>query len=149
MANNLNQFNMGQPVQGQMDLQAPGDVITGMVASSVATPFIGGQPVKMEDSAGGVPKYLPLAANTDKTDAFVITSPIFANRAAGKVMEVAVGGYMWMTAGGAIARDSLVEVVYTTNKVIVSGGTNPVVGKALDKAAADGDMIRVKIIIPQ
>lgn len=145
---NINQFGL-DTVQGAMDMQVPGTVITGAVGPAVATPLIAGQPVKMIDSAGGIPKFTPLTANTDAANGFVCYNPILGSFAAGRPFELAMkGSIMWMTAGAAIARNAEVEVVYTTNKVITAAGTNPVVGRALDKAAADGDLIRVYIETP-
>lgn len=148
MTQSLNQFKM-TPEQGQLDLTTFGQVETMQVDAAQATPLIPGQPIKIVDSAGGLPKVVALAANTDVTDGFVnynVRKPSFA---AGDAVEISrLGAVMWMTAGGAIARDGEIEVVYTTTKVIAAAGTNPKVGKAYDKAAADGDLIRVYIMTP-
>lgn len=135
--------------QGQLDLQASQNVLTCQVSSSESTSIVAGQPVKLEDSAGGLPKVLALTGATSKTFGFVVRNLKDATREANETLEVAIAGsIMYMTAGAAIARGAKLEVVYTTNKVITSAGTNPVVGYALDKAAADGDIIRVIIGTP-
>lgn len=147
MAQTLNQFAM-TPEVGDLDLQFPGQVLTAQVDAS-STSIVPGQPVKIVDSAGGLPKVTALTANTDKTFGFAIRNLKDAQIDAGEPIEIAFfGAVMYMTAGAAIARGANVEVVYTTNKVITSGGTNPIVGKALDKAAANNDVIRVFIPAP-
>ncbi len=143
-----NQFAM-QTVQGDLDLQFLGGVITVQVSANQATALIAGQAVKLEDSAGGVPKVLALAANTESSFGFVVRNLKDQTFPAGSLMEVALqGSVMQMTAGAAIARGAKIEVVNSTKKVITNAGTNPVAGFALDKAAADGDLIRVWVLTP-
>lgn len=149
MTQNVNQFAQ-TPEQGFLDLQTgQSNVLNGGISLSEAGTLIAGQAVKMEDSAGGVPKFLKLAANTDKTFGFVVYNQKDTGFTAGMGASIAIdGSVMYMTAGAAIARGAKLEVVYTTDKVITSAGTNPVVGIALDKAAADTDLIRVLIQTP-
>jgi hypothetical protein len=148
MTLNINQFAMST-VQGQMDLQFNGSVISAQVDSTQATNLVAGQAVKLVDSAGGVPKVVGLAANTDSTFGYVIRNLKDVDFPAYAQLEIALqGSVMYMTAGAAIARGASIEVVYTTNKVITNAGVNPVAGYALDKAAADGDLIRVYVLTP-
>lgn len=148
MTLNINQFAMST-VQGQMDLQFNGSVISAQVGPDVVTALVAGQPVKLIDSAGGVPKITPLTANTDSAFGYVIRNLKDQNFPADQPVEIALqGSVMYMTAGASIARGVAIEVVYTTNKVITNAGTNPVAGFALDKAAADGDLIRVYVLTP-
>lgn len=146
MTQTLNQFYQ-TPEAGQVDLGlSAANILSATVASSQVTALVAGQAVKLEDSAGGLPKVLSLAADTDAVFGWVVFNPKDVERAAGENLEVArAGTIMWLTAGAAIARGASVEVAYATSKVITSAGTNPVVGQALDKAAADGDLIRVVI----
>lgn len=148
MTQALNQFAQ-TPEVGDLDLQHPGNVFSCAVASTQATALVPGQAVKLADVAGGAPKVIGLAANTDKSFGFVVRNLKDAQFAAGATLEVCAGGaVMWMTAGAAISRGANLEVVYTTNKVITNAGTNPVIGQALDKASADGDIIRVLVRTP-
>lgn len=149
---NQNQFAQ-QPVLGDLDLQYDGSVITAAAASSVATPFVAGQPVKIEDSAGGVPKMLALTSNGDQTFGFVIRNLKDVNVPAGQAFELALkDSVIWLVSDAAISRGSDVEVVYNSNSgagaVITSAGINPVVGKALDKATAANQLIRVYLAVP-
>lgn len=145
-----NQFNM-IAVAGDLDLKFAGSVITARVSANTSggTALVAGQAVKMEDATGGVPPVLALTANTQSAFGFVIRTLQNQNFPTGHAVEVAMAGsVMNMVAGAAIARGAKLEVVYTTNKVITNAGTNPVCGFALDKAAADGDIIRVYILSP-
>lgn len=146
MTLNINQFAQ-TTVQGQMDLEFQGSVITCQVDAAQETSLIAGQAVKLATTGGGVPKVISLAADTDASFGFVARNLKDAAFPANSAVEIAmINSVMYMTAGAAITRGAKVEVVSATNKVITNAGTNPVVGFALDKASADGDLIRVYII---
>ncbi len=146
MALNQNQFAQ-TAVQGMMDLEGFGsNVLAARVSHSLVTALVPGQAVKVENTAGGPPVITALTANSDIPAGFVPYNLKDVSYPADARAELAIGGsVMYMTAGGAIARWGQVEVVYTTNKVIAAAGVNPVCGFAIDKAAADGDLIRVYI----
>ncbi len=148
MVLNPNQFNM-TPVQGEMDLQFHGSVFSMAVDATQASALVAGQAVKLYDRAVPLPTVVALAANTDATFGFVVRNLKDATFPALSRVEIATNySVMYMTAGAAIARGAKVEVVYTTNKVITNAGTNPVAGLALDKATADGDLIRIMVLNP-
>lgn len=143
-----NQFAL-QTVKGQLDMQVPGNTLSCVVSASQATPLIAGQAVKLEDSAGGPPKVLSLAADTDKVFGFVARNLKDQDRVANEPVEITfTGAVMYMEASAAIARGAKVEVVRTGDKVLTSAGTNPVVGWAMDKAVAAGDLIRIVPMTP-
>ncbi len=146
---NINQFAV-TPVQGMTDLMWGGEgVITAQVKSDEAVALVAGQAVKLADVAGGPPVITALAANTDAPFGFVAYNLKDRTYPASSKVELALGGsVIYMTAGAAIARGAKVEVVNATFKVITNAGVNPVSGFALDKASADGDLIRVMIITP-
>ncbi len=148
MALNINQFAQST-VQGQMDLLFNGSVISAQIDAAQSGSLVAGQPVKIATTAGGVPKVIALAADTDVTFGFIARNLKDSAFPASAPIELAqFGSVMWMTAGAAITRGASVEVVSATNKVITSAGTNPVVGYALDTAAANNDLIRVVIQAP-
>lgn len=148
MALNINQFKLST-VQGQLDMEVAGTVISAQVDAAQGTALVAGQAVKLATTSGGVPKVVGLAANTDQAFGFLTRNLKDQSDPAGAACEIAMfGSVMWMTAGAAITRGAAVEVVYTTTKIITSAGTNPVVGFALDKASADGDLIRVYVQAP-
>lgn len=150
MALNQNQFGQAV-VQGQLDLHSSnqGNVISCQVASTQATALVAGEAVKLADVAGGVPKVVSLAADTEAAFGFVVRNSKDIERVAGETLEIAFANtVMYMTAGAAIARGASVEYDVSKLEVITSAGTNPVIGYALDKAAASGDLIRVYIQTP-
>lgn len=149
MALNQNQFTLS-PVQGMLDLQGFGsNVVSCIVDNAQATSLVAGQPVKLSSTAGGDPHVISLAANTDQTFGFIAYNLKDAAYPADARVEVALfGSIMHMTSGGAIARGASVEVVYTTNTVITSGGTNPVVGFAYGSSTGSGQLLRVYIQAP-
>lgn len=149
MALNQNQFSL-IPIQGNVDLMLNGNTIGAQIDSSSAGSLVPGQALKMVDSAGGVPKLVEVAADTDDVFAFINYDYKHASFAAGDRMEVSAmrGNVMYMTASAAIARNALVMVVVSSKKVATATTGKTVIGRALDKAAADGDLIRVIIDLP-
>ena len=150
---NQNNFAIA-PLLGELDLQGVGGtVITAEADSSVVTALLPGQPVKIVDSANGVPKVVALTANTDFTFGFIKRNVKDQNYAAGEFLELAQGGsFIWLVSNAAIARGANVEVVYDANSgngaVISSGGVNPIIGYALDKATGANQFIRVALRSP-
>lgn len=112
--------------------------------ASVAT-LSGGAPVKMVDIAGEqiVVDLATLAA--DDIWGFLPLGVKTNEFAAGKFTRAAINlSVMYMEASAAIARGADLEIVPTGVKVATNaGGTS--IGRALDKATADGDLIRVLI----
>lgn len=149
MALNQNQFAI-TPIQGMMDLEGFGsNVISCQVDHAQSTSLVPGQPVKLATTAGGIPKVVALSANSDQPFGFVAYNVKDASYAADDRVEIALfGSVMYMTSGGAIVRGASVETVYTTNKVITTGGVNPVSGFAFDTATATDQLIRVYIQSP-
>lgn len=145
MAQTQNQFGQA-PVQGMLDLLAPPNTISVQVDASQGTALVPGQAVKMVDSAGGVPKVIAAAANTDDVFGFVNFSWKQQNFAAGQSLEMSVkDNVMYMVADGAISRGASVTVVPASNRVVAAATGNTVVGRAYDKAVNAGDLIRVWI----
>lgn len=145
MTLNSNQFKM-ETVAGELDLQFNSSVVSGKVSANQVAALIAGQGVKIEDSSTAIPSVLASGAG-DEVNAFVIRNLKDANFPTDARVELAMAGsVMYMTANGAIPRWAKVEYDPATGKVGVSAGVNQVVGRAYDKALADGDLIRVEII---
>lgn len=151
MAQNINQFKQ-TPVQGQLDLATEPNTVSAMVdaAQDSASPLIAGQAVTVVNSAGGVPKVIAAAADQDDIFGFVnydIKSPNFGP---GDYLELSflAGNIMWMTAGAAIDRYGEVMIVPADKTVVPATSTNRIIGRAFDKAANIGDLIRVVVILP-
>lgn len=144
-----NQFNQS-PVQGQLDLQVSPSTMSVQIDSSSAGSLVAGQSVKMVDSAGGVPKVVECAANDDDVFGFLNLDFKKAVYNAYDRAEISFfkGNVMYMTASAAIARNAKVGVVISGSKVVTATTGLRNIGRALDKAAADGDLIRVLIDLP-
>lgn len=147
MSLSQNQF-LQTPVQGQIDLDSVGksNTIAVQVDSTQVTALVAGQAFKVVDSAGGIPKVISLVSDSDAPNGFVELDNKDSSYPAGARLEAAIDGTaMYMTAAGAISRWGKVQVVGASNKVKAWDGVSPAFGLAFDKAAADGDLIRVLI----
>lgn len=145
---NINQFGIST-VQGQMDGLIDSNVLSGIISPNETTTLVAGQPVKLENSAGGAFRFLALTSPTDAIFGFIARTVKDINYKAAQAVEVAMdGGIMYMTANGAIARGKTVECVLTGVFVQPSAGVNSVAGIALDQASNSGDLVRVLIKTP-
>jgi len=140
-----NQFGMTS-LLGVIDLRYDFNTVSCQVDTSQATALVFGQAVKVVDSAGGIPKVIACAANSDVCAGFInfdIKSPSFP---AGSQCEVSMSGnVMFLYATTAIARFAIVSLDITTIGGVRSAAGNTgdrTVGYAYDKAAL-GDLIRV------
>ena len=140
---NPNQF--GQTVEkGLLDLVIGGNIIPCRVYSSEATPLVRGQAVKLHDTAGGTPIVTAVTADTDKIFGYVPYSQKDISHAAGASLEIAFqGALVYLEASAAIARGAKVMAVVSGNKVATATAGKSIVGFAFDKAAADGDLVRI------
>lgn len=151
MATQLNQNQFKQlPVQGQLDL-APGGASSTLAARVAAgSTLIPGQAVTIVDIAGEIPVVAAVAADTD--DIFGLAEYDIKNQSLieGKIVNLSRGrlNIMYMTASAAIAPYARVMVVVASKKVATATSGKRIIGYALDKASADGDLIRVQIDLP-
>lgn len=145
----LNQNQFAQiPVQGQLDLlSSRGNTLACQVDDTSAGSLVAGQAVKMVDEAGGVPKVVECDADSNDILGFINYSPKDSDFDAGDKVEISFGrgAVMYMTASAAIARGAKVMIVSASSKVATRAGSGIYIGRALDKASADGDLIRVLI----
>lgn len=144
---NPNQFYQ-MVLKGKLDLMFNTGVLSGKIDDTETGTLLPGTAVKINDVASKIPNFLEAAA-TDKIFGFIKYNNKDQNFVAGQRVEVAFSeSVMYMEAGGAIAAGASVEIVATGNKVVTANGTNTIVGVCLDKAAADGDLVRVLIKTP-
>ncbi|MEZ5691186.1 MAG: DUF2190 family protein [Rickettsiales bacterium] len=147
MVQSINQFKQGMEQGVVTLLGGASNVIAGRVSVNQATPLVAGQPVMLEDSAGGVPSFVALSGNSDVPFGFVVKNTKDGNYKTGAAVEIAISGtFMYMTSGAAIARGAKIEVVSSANKVITNAGSNPVSGYCFDKATGSDQIVRVLII---
>jgi len=149
MALNQNQF-IQTPVKGMAGLLPAAKVVSAVVDSTSAGGLVAGQAVKLVDSAGGVPKVVECAADSDQTFGFIVYNMKNTTFEVGDALEIDTGfdDVMYMEASAAIARGAKLMIVITGQKVATATSGKPIIGWAFDKAAADGDLIRVSLACP-
>lgn len=149
MTQTLNQF-VQAPVKGQPDLSRNIRTVSAVVYASESAALVPGQPVKRLDATGGVPVVSACTANTDTVFGFVQYSGINASFAAGKSVEISTGfdDMIYLEAGEAMVVGTKVMIQVTGSKVVTATAGKPISGYTYDKAAADGDLIRVSLACP-
>lgn len=137
---------------GMVDLRFPYNTVSVQIDSSQATALYAGAAVKIIDSAGGVPKVVGCAANSDEVLGFINFDIKTVQFVAGSVAEISMAGnVMFLFATGAIARGVQVSLDLTTMGGVRAAAGNTgddIVGWAYDKASAAGDLIRVFLKTP-
>ncbi len=149
MSQSLNQL-VQAPIQGELDLQVDMSTMSCQVASGEPTALIPGQAVKMVDDLGGVPKVTAVAADADDIFGFINYSTKDKSFPALAKVEISFfrGNVMYMTSSAAIARNAKVMVVVSGSKVATRASTGICIGRAIDKATAANQLIRVLIDLP-
>lgn len=146
-----NQFTQS-PIVGMIDMRFPYNTVSVQIGSAQETALYPGAAVKMVDSAGGVPKVIGCAADSDEVLGFINFDIKTISFAAGAMCEISMAGNMvYLYATGAIARGAQVSLDLTTNGGVRSAAGNTgdrIVGWAFDKAAAAGALIRVFVKTP-
>lgn len=146
-----NQFQQN-PLLGQIDMRFPYNTISVQIDSSQATPLYAGSAVKMVDSAGGAPKVIGCTADSDEVLGFINFDIKSISFVAGQPCEISMAGnVVFLFATGAIGRGKQVALDSTSPGAVqlAFGDTgDDIVGWALDKASAYGDMIRVHLTTP-
>lgn len=146
-----NQFGMSSTV-GMLDVRINPAVISVQVHSSQATPMLAGQAVKLVDEAGGVPKVVACAADTDAVIGFLCYNNKDASFVAGAAAEIALAGSIqFLTSCGAIGRGAKVKLNLTALggvEAVAGSGNETIVGWAFDKASAADQLIRVMLLTP-
>lgn len=145
----LNQFGMNV-IKGMTDLRSGQPTISCQVGSGEAGTLVPGQAVKMVDSVGGVPKVIAVAADTDDIFGFIAFDQKSSSYVAGDRLEVVHGrgGFIYLEAGAALARNAEVQYVVAGAKVITAVSTKRIAGRSMDKATAAGQIIRVAVDLP-
>lgn len=146
-----NQFSQSS-VLGMTDERFNYNSIPVEIDSSQVGSLVAGQAVKVIASAGGVPKVVGCAANSDEVFGFINYDIKSAFYVAGSKAEVSQGGnVIYLVAIGAINRGAQVQLdlSYTggVKTITTSSGAN-IVGWAFDQASAAGQLIRVKLSAP-
>ena len=134
--------------QGMLDLALHQAVLAVRIDATEAGTLYPGSAVVIKDVAGKVITVTEADDDDDSIFGYVVYNQKDSGYVAGDMCEIAyAGSIMHMTAGAAIAKGAKVESDVSALKVITQS-SNPVIGIALDKAAADGDLVRVLIVTP-
>lgn len=145
-----NQFKQS-PVKGQLDLRLNIQTLGVQVGPDFVGSLTPGQAVKIVDSpAGGVPKVTACTVDEDDVYGFVNYDPRTNSYGANDYLSISFfkGNVMYMEADAALGRNVEVMIVVTGSKVTTATSTNRIVGRTIDKASAQGDLIRVLINLP-
>jgi hypothetical protein len=140
----LNQFEQSQ-VKGLLDLGFNANILNAQVKSSSVNTLVGGSAVVLQDEAGKIMTVDKAGATTDDIIGVVLYEVKKSSFVANDFVRVAfANSVVVMEASAAIAKGADVEVVLSGDK-IATKTTGTTIGRALDKASADGDLIRVLI----
>jgi len=139
-----NQFGI-HPLKGTLTLFPNVNLVDCQVDVSEVGTILAGDPVVIVDAAGATIK-VKKAAISDKFLGCVPYSVKGNEYVAGEMVRVALDYCcLQMEASAAVAAGIEVQIDPATGKVAPQAGTNTVIGDALGKAAADGDLIPVMI----
>lgn len=150
---NINQFKPAAQC-GDLDLVTCNtDTVTTFrfySATSTAT-IIPGEGVKLVDlgssDTNGVPFVGKVTSdNETQIEGLLIRSSKKAEASVNDTVEIAGdGAVMWLKAGEAISRGAKVALDISNPGYVVAATDESVIGRAYDKAAAEDDLIRVKV----
>ncbi len=137
---------------GMIDMRFPYNSISVLIDTTQATALYPGSAVKMVDSSDGVPKVVGMAAEGDSILGFINYDAKNVSFVAGNAAEISMAGnVMYLYATAAIARGVQVTCDITSPGGVHTAAGNTgdtIVGWALDKATAAGQLIRVFIKTP-
>ena len=142
MTQTSNQF-IQSVEKGQLTLD-PNYSYNAQVSANEAATLVAAQSVLIEDAAGAQIPVIKATVTTQAIFGFINYNVRTDSSDAQDQVKILRRGVMHMEAGAAIARGAALEVVITGNKVQTKA-TGTTIGIALDKAAADGDLIRVEV----
>jgi hypothetical protein len=158
---NINQFSQtaerGQYALGGVD----SNVISAQIDASLVGTLKTGDGVKIIAVSKGLPKVVPTTGVADIPAGFLVFNPVKNEYAANDRVEIAItGSFRFMVASAAIAAGANVQYDPATGKVATASAMSAVAntstgavtitpstacGVALEAAAADGDLIVVKV----
>jgi hypothetical protein len=144
MTQELNQFSQSTE-KGILDMSANPNVLNVKIDSSSVNTLTGGSVVVYTDTAGKVITVDKASAISDDIAGVVLYEVKKNSFVADDFVRIAfANSVVIMEASSAIAKGADVEAVLTGDKVATQS-TGTTIGRALDKASADGDLIRVLI----
>lgn len=158
MSQNVNQF--GQSVEiGQLALEVTQNqsVITGVLnpdSTALAAALVPGIGLKLVDLAGDDPGpnstppiYDVRTDDSDPLDGVLLFNSKGPTEAGNRIEVASNGSVIYLGAQGALSRGADVALDVSEPGKIIAVGAVTKVGRLLDKATANGDIVRVKIDI--
>lgn len=146
-----NQFAQAAQL-GMIDQRLDYSTFPAQIDVSETGTLYAGAPVKLVDSAGGIPKVKLIEATTDLVFGYINYNQKNVSFIAGSPVELSLAGnVIYLYSVGAIGRGIRVVPSLITNGGVaaVSGsGAENIVGWAYDKASAAGELIRVYLLTP-
>lgn len=145
----MNQFAPTSEIKGRLDLQANLDSYAGVVDSTQAAALKPGDPVAIVATSTKLPHFVKAAVG-QVVMGFVKWTAKKPEYEAGKTVEVSYANdVMYMEANGAIDAGVAVNIADLTNvRVAAAGAGKSIIGYSMESAAAQGDLIRVRITAP-
>jgi hypothetical protein len=145
MVNTVNQFQLAREKGTISPSSAAENVYYCRVDASEAGTLVAGSAVKIKDVVGKQIIVEAVAAISDDIFGFVVYNVKKSDYVANDVLNVATDNtVIMMEAGAAIAGGVYLQYTITGAKVITAATVGArIIGKALNKAAADGDLIPV------
>ncbi len=144
----VNQFAQS-PYLGMIDMRFPYNTVSVLIDQSESGTLYAGSPVKIVNSAGGVPKVVACTAENDVVFGYINYDIKTVGFTKGMPAEVSMSGnYMFLIATGPIDRMAKVVLDLNTNggvKAATGSTGDRIVGNAYDKAANSGQLIRVEL----
>jgi hypothetical protein len=137
---------MGQkPLKGELCAVPNPSTISAQIYPSSTDTLYAGSAVKLI-SAVSKTVLVDLCGSSNSVFGFIIYNPKKNVYTAGDIVEIALpGSVLYLEAREAISRGNILEYHPTGSKVIISNGTNPVCGIALDDASGDEELLRVLV----
>lgn len=143
---NLNQFSM-TPEVGMIAFSPYSGTTTARVKPGIVDGLVAGQAVKTVASTTKLT--VDKAGLTERFRGVVAYNVIDGLPKTSGLVELATEGFIvFMKAGGIIPAGSKVEITANAGEVIVSAGTNTVLGLADTGADVAGDFIKILITAP-
>lgn len=146
-----NQLSLS-PVLGMIDERYNYNTKPAQIDVSQSGSLVAGQAVKIVASAGGIPKVVGCAANSDQVFGIINYDVKSALYGAGDKVEISQSGnVIYMVAVGAINRGVQVQLdlSYTGGVKTITGSSGAnIIGWALDQASAAGQLIRIEVKAP-
>ena len=151
MTQSPNQFKQSV-ILGMLDLRFNSETLSCEVVSTYSgDAMVPGQAVKLSDVGGGIPKVEACTADSDEVFGFINYDIKNKSFVAGDKLEVSrESNVMYLHAAEPISRGAQVCLYLADGDGYVANllDGKRIVGYALDKATAEGDLIRVVLSTP-